>query len=683
MNVRLPISTLKGIGEKKSHLLSKLNIYTINDLLHYYPRDYDIFRGIKNIAELELEQVHFIKGFLITGINNIRIKGLLISTGTLQDDTGSVQVTWYNQPYIKNQLKQGDEVIIKGKYIIKAGRKQISGPTIFKEEQLVETNHLLPIYPLTKHISNKVMTSLITNVLENTKDQINEFLSQEILKRFDLIPYKTAIESIHFPDSLHSMQVARKRLIFDEFFLFQLGLGLIKNNTAITKNNFEINSEVKLNALLNALPYDLTKAQHNVLQEIMTDLKGPHTMNRLIQGDVGSGKTIISALALLLMAENHHQGVLMAPTEVLATQHYASFKILYESLGIEVGILTGSMTTKQKNQVYADLASGKIDILIGTHAVIQDKVIFSNLGLVITDEQHRFGVNQREVLADKGTYPHVLVMSATPIPRTLALIVYGDMSISVIDELPKGRKPIKTNVVTSNYRERIYRFMAEHIDAGRQCYVICPMVEEQEELEIEDVTSYTENLKKHMPDKIRIASLHGQMKPKDKNQIMVEYANGLIDILVSTTVVEVGVNVPNATIMLIENAERFGLAQLHQLRGRVGRGSHESYCILITDSKASHTKQRLSIVKDSQDGFIIAEYDLKTRGPGDTFGTKQHGLPEFRIGNIYDDIDLLKETHNVVEGLLKADPKLEKPENEGLSRMITDYYNDQVYKISL
>jgi ATP-dependent DNA helicase RecG len=465
--------------------------------------------------------------------------------------------------------------------------------------------------------------------------------------------------------------------------LFQLGLGLIRNDTIVTKNVYHFPVSNKVSTLLNALPYQLTKAQVKVYDEIMADLSGPNTMNRLVQGDVGSGKTIISALALLLVAENGYQGVMMAPTEVLASQHFTSFRILFESLGIRLALLTGSMTAKQKKEVYAALELGHIDVLIGTHAVIQEKVIFKDLGLVITDEQHRFGVNQREMLAGKGHYPHVLVMSATPIPRTLALIVYGDMSISTIDELPKGRKPIETHLVTANYRDRIYRFILKHIEAGRQCYVICPMVEEHEELDIEDVQTYTEHLILQMPDHINIVALHGQMKPKDKNKIMIDFSEGSIDVLVSTTVVEVGVNVPNATIMLIENAERFGLAQLHQLRGRVGRGSHASHCVLISDSKADHTKKRLGLLKESQDGFVIADYDLKTRGPGDTFGTKQHGLPEFKIGNVYDDLDLLKATHDLVKIILENDPNLEKIENAGLYNIISDFYKDQVHTISL
>jgi ATP-dependent DNA helicase RecG len=679
------VTVLKGIGQQKSKILEKINIKTIEDLIHYYPRDYESTKEIVNINDVVLNETNIIEGIICKQPENVRIRNLILTKTKVKDDTGDINITWFKQPYLKNKFKLGDKVCLKGKAVVKYGTKQISSPQIIDgNDSILESNkELFPIYPLTKNISQKVMYKIINTSLEYTKGQLKEFLPLNIKKEYGLCDYNYAVWQIHNPDNEHTLIEAKKRLIYDEFLMFQLGLLLIKDQAIAIDNNYNFKSHTKCNKLLENLPFKLTNAQNKVWEEIKRDVTSSKTMNRLVQGDVGSGKTVIALLSLLFAVENGYQGVLMAPTEVLAKQHYISLQEMLVNLDIQVGLLVGSMTKKQKEEMYTKILSGEINILVGTHAVIQEKVEFNNLAMVITDEQHRFGVKQRETLTNKGNYPHVLVMSATPIPRTLALIVYGDMDVSIIDELPPGRQNIKTYGVTSSYRERLYNFIEKEIESGRQCYIICPMVEENEEMDLESVINYTEKIREEFGSNIRISYLHGKMKGKEKNEIMGKFAEGEIDILVSTTVVEVGVNVPNATVMLIENAERFGLAQLHQLRGRVGRGKHQSYCVLISDSKNQLTKKRIKVLEDSTDGFIIAEYDLKLRGPGDAFGIKQHGLPEFRIGSIFDDINILKETNIVAKNILEQDPQLELEDNKYLAKKIKNYFLNNVKQISL
>lgn len=684
MKTNLPVTELKGVGQKKSEVLEQLKISTIDDLLHHYPREYERYLPITSIKELKINEINVIEGTICEQTANVRKKHLVITKTKIRDHTGTVNIVWYGQPYLKNKFRIGDKFVFRGKAEIKYNMLQMQSPQIFTvEDYNIKLNELQPTYPLTKNLTQKSLEKIINLAIQSTYNQLKEYLPDYIRKQYNLVEYNYSIRQIHNPDSFEAMEKARQRLVFDEFLLFQLGLALIKQHVKISKNNFKFRNIDKEKEFLDALPYNLTNAQQKVWKEIKENLTSEHTMNRLVQGDVGSGKTVIAALALLYAAENNYQSCLMAPTEVLAKQHYYSITELLNPLSIEVGLLVGSMTKKEKEFVYNRLKKGELDILIGTHAIIQEKVEFNNLALAITDEQHRFGVNQREVLSSKGLSPHILVMSATPIPRTLALIVYGDMDVSIIDELPPGRKEVDTYTVNSSYRPRIYSFMENEIEKGRQIYVICPMVEESEEMELESVISYTDKLKESFPNNIIIEYLHGRMKAKEKNDIMERFAEGKINILVSTTVIEVGVNVPNASVMVIENAERFGLAQLHQLRGRVGRGEYQSYCILLTDSKNEITKKRMKVMCDSTDGFVISEFDLKLRGPGDVFGIKQHGLPEFKLGNIFEDMDVLKETNNLARKIIEKDPKLEIEDFKYLNDKITNYFKRNIDNISL
>lgn len=683
MNTNLPVKVLKGIGDKKSILLEKMGIKTIDNLLNYYPKDYELNIPVNKISDVKMDEINVIEGTICMITQNIRKNNIVLTKTKIRDDTGEIFVIFFSQPYLKNKLKIGTKYVFKGIVKYKYNMIQIVSPEIIEiDSYKMMINHLKPIYPLIKDISMNFITSIIEQGLSYTKDQLKEFLPEDIRTFYNLAEYNYAVYQIHKPDNNDSIEIARKRLVFNEFLLFALGLNLLKEHSTNIPNNFIINKMMNEKKLLDSLPYTLTNAQIKVWNEIKNDLQSNRAMNRVVQGDVGSGKTIIAALALTIVSDNGYQACMMAPTEVLAKQHYKSIIKILSPLGINVELLVGSMTKKQKEIVYERLENGDISILIGTHAVIQEKVVFNNLALAITDEQHRFGVKQRENLSNKGQSPHILVMSATPIPRTLALIVYGDMDVSIIDEIPPGRQKIETYTVNTSYRERIYSFVEAQINIGRQVYIICPMVEESETLELESVISYTEKIKEKLNDEIKIEYIHGKMKPKDKNNIMERFGNKEIDILVSTTVIEVGVNVPNATLMIIENAERFGLAGLHQLRGRVGRGKHKSYCVLITDSKNKITKKRMEIMCKYTDGFVISEYDLKLRGPGDIFGFKQHGLPEFHIGDIFRDINILKEANLLAKDILDNN-KLSQDEYKFLDERINKYLEKNQNQISL
>ena len=677
---------LKGVGEKTEKLFQKIGITTTDDLLHYYPRNYDAYEEPEEIGSLKENTVAAIRATITTGVYVNKIRNLQVISITVADTTGRLAVAWFNAPYLKNTLKKGSCFILRGKVSRKKGRLEMEHPEIFTPAAYEEVLHSMqPIYGLTAGLTNKLIIKLMHQILEEQNLQ-TEFLPDEIKEYYHLADDNYALSAIHFPANMQELLVARKRLVFDEFLLFILAVQILKGKTEEAPNAFPMKPVWTTEQIMENLPYKLTRAQLNAWHEIERDLCSHTLMSRLVQGDVGSGKTILSFLAMVLTVENGYQAALMVPTEVLANQHFEAFTKLMEEQGItscHPVLLTGSTTLKEKRRIYGEIASGEANVIIGTHALIQEKVVYENLGLVITDEQHRFGVKQREALTTRGNAPHVLVMSATPIPRTLAIIVYGDLDISIIDELPAMRLPIKNCVVGTSYRPKAYSFIEKQIRQGRQAYIICPMVEESEGADGENVTDYTQRIREIFPSDITIGMLHGKMKLKEKNQIMEQFASGEIQVLVSTTVVEVGVNVPNATVMMVENAERFGLAQLHQLRGRVGRGEYQSYCIFMQGNEQEETSKRLEILNKSNDGFFIAGEDLKLRGPGDLFGIRQSGQLEFRIGDIYQDADVLKAASDAAGGILELDRELTLPQNEMLRERLNSYMKYDLENLGL
>ena len=678
------IETLKGIGEKTAKLFEKVGIRTIDDLLHYYPRGYDTYGEPKAIGELSEDETGTVEGFLKSGATGVHVNGLSIVQATISDMTGKLRLVWYHMPYLKNTLRPDSHFIFRGRVIRKKNGLMMEQPQMFKPEAYEELlSSMRPVYAQTKGLGNKMITSAVEQALA-FRTLERDYLPAGLRIANELAEYNFAIEHIHFPSNEEELKFARKRLVYDEFFFFLLAVRHLKEKRQNVQSPFHMEKQDECRKLLAELPYRLTNAQLRTLEEVLRDLKSGSVMNRLIQGDVGSGKTIIAVLALLAACENGYQGALMVPTEVLARQHFESVTELFEKHGVDkkVILLTGSMTAKEKRIVYEKVASHEADIIIGTHALIQEKIVYDNLALVITDEQHRFGVAQREMFGNKGQMPHVLVMSATPIPRTLAIILYGDLDISVIDELPANRLPIKNCVVDKSYRPRAYRFIENEVKNGRQAYVICPMVEESEMIDAENVLDYTKILRQNLPG-IRVEYLHGKMKGKEKNKIMEEFAAGEIQVLVSTTVIEVGVNVPNATVMMIENAERFGLAQLHQLRGRVGRGDKQSYCIMVNASGNKEKNRRLDVLNKSNDGFYIASEDLKLRGPGDIFGIRQSGDLEFQLADIYTDAVTLKKVSEDVNRLLEQDENLEQEENQELKKRLDRFLEEKYEKLNL
>ena len=686
MNDKTPLRELKGVGEKTEKLFQKIGITTADELLRYYPRTYDVYEEPVEIASAEEEKTVSIRVTVATSIYINQVRNLQILTTTVADASGRLPVAWFNAPYLKGTIKKGSVFILRGKITRKKGRPQMEHPEIFTPAAYAEIIHSMqPVYGLTKGLSNKAITKLVHQVLD-TRPLHGEYLPEELRERYQLADANYAIRTIHFPKNMQELLTARKRLVFDEFLLFVLAVQLLKEKTEEASNTFPMKPVWTTEEIIEGLPYDLTGAQKNVWHEIEMDLSGHKLMSRLVQGDVGSGKTVIAFLSMVLSAENGFQSALMVPTEVLANQHYEGFLKLMEEQNISSCHpvrLTGSTTARQKREIYQKIASGEVNVIIGTHALIQEKVEYKNLGLVITDEQHRFGVRQREALTTRGNPPHVLVMSATPIPRTLAIILYGGLDISIIDELPAKRLPIKNCVVGTAYRPKAYSFIEKQVQMGRQAYVICPMVEESEGLDAENVTDYARKLQEVLPDEIRVEILHGKMKPKEKNRIMEAFASGEIQVLVSTTVVEVGVNVPNATVMMVENAERFGLAQLHQLRGRVGRGEHQSYCIFIQGNNEEDTSKRLKILNESNDGFYIAGEDLKLRGPGDLFGIRQSGLMEFKIGDIYNDAGILKNASEAAGEILALDFELRLPQHEALKERLKGYMSEDLENLGI
>lgn len=666
------VSMLKGIGEQRERKLQKLGISTIEDLLTHYPREYKDRSEILKIADLSMDEPSTFLAQVKEEGQNSRHGRLVYTRMKVYDETGSVGVLWYNQPYMKNSLKIGEWYLFSGKLQKKYGRKEILSPEVERIGENFAGGRIIPVYPASEGISQKMLRNLMEDALSQMSGGMREELPLWLRKEYKLAERNFAIENIHFPKTEQGFYDARRRLVFEELFVLQTALFQLKNTLEDSGEGIILKKKKALQEAEGLLPFALTGAQKRVLKEMEKDMTSGKIMNRLVQGDVGSGKTAVAMVAAYWAIRNGYQATIMAPTEVLANQHFESFQKVFEPAGIKVVLLTGSLKAKEKRETLEQVKNGDAQMIVGTHAVIQKGVEYHKLGLAITDEQHRFGVRQRSTLADKGENVHTLVMTATPIPRTLALILYGDLDISIIDELPPGRQKIDTSAVDSRYHQRIYTFIQKHVKEGRQAYVICPMIEESEKLEVQSVLNYTEELVKELPE-CRVACVHGKMKAKEKQEIMDGFAAGNIDVLVSTTVIEVGINVPNATIMLIENAERFGLAQLHQLRGRVGRGSEKSYCILVSDTKTKVAKERMKTMTESEDGFVISEKDLKLRGPGEFFGIRQHGLPELKIADLYKDMAILKEAQSAAAELLKKDRFLEAEEHQLLREHIDGY----------
>ena len=675
------IQYVKGIGPKKAEKMNKLGIYTIKDLLYYFPRQFEDRSIIKKIAQLEDEEKVTVKA-LITNIESYTPKkGMTITRIDVKDDTGFAKLTFFNREYIKNTFRVGDSILAFGK-VKKNGRfvELNSCELEYLSASPKNIGKLVPVYPLSYGVTNKDIMNTVRMVFESKDIKIPEYMPEYILKKYRLCGIEYAIKNIHFPKDKESLKIALYRLIFEELLVLQLGLFMYKGGSSDEKGILFKRNQ-RLDEVLKSLPFSLTRAQNRALNEIIDDMCSEKVMNRLVQGDVGSGKTVVALLALAECVFNGYQGALMAPTEILAQQHYESFTETFEDIGINVELLTGSVTKKQKEGILQRAKDGEIDILIGTHALIEDNVEFKNIGLVITDEQHRFGVRQRGKLSSKGESPDILVMTATPIPRTLALILYGDLDISIIDELPPGRQPIETIAVEKKKRGKVYNSLVRReVDKGRQVYIVCPLVEESETLDITSATETAEEIKRDFFPDLRVGLLHGKMKPSEKDTIMTAFKNHELDILVSTTVIEVGVNVPNSTLMIIENAERFGLAQLHQLRGRVGRGKHQSYCVLIYGSNSEVCRKRMNIMEETNDGFKISEKDLEIRGPGEFFGTMQHGVPELKVANLFKHMKILKTVQQEARIIIGEDPTLDFKEYRGLKREIESKFKDKIEK---
>jgi len=680
MDGQTPIIQIKGIGKKTEKQFHKLDIETAGDLLHYYPRNYDSYKEPIPIERAKPGELCAVRA-TIAGVPNFKkVRNLTILNFRIKDSTGAIQLTYFNMPYLKNTLKNGEIYIFRGMILSSGNAKVMEQAKIFSPHEYTDKiKFIQPVYSLTKGLTNQMIQKAVKQILTFYSFG-EEYYPPEIIERYQLLSYKEALSNIHFPIDYDTLVAARKRIVFDEFFDFMLMLQKNKEFSKELNNRYPMVETADTIRLLEQMPYSLTGAQQKVWEEIKSDLSGLRTMNRLIQGDVGSGKTIIALLALLMGAANGYQGAMMAPTEVLAGQHFGLVKEYTKRyrLPFRPVLLVGSMTAGQKKKAYEEIETGEANIVIGTHALIQDKVKFQSLALVVTDEQHRFGVRQRETLTRKGEHVHILVMSATPIPRTLAIILYGDLQISTIDQMPEGRLPVKNCVVNTTYRPQAYEFIQKQVEQGHQAYVICPMVEAGELEHAENVMDYTKKLMEQLPGQIRIASLHGKMPPKDKNMVMEDFAAHNTDILVSTTVVEVGINVPNATVMIIENAERFGLAQLHQLRGRIGRGRDQSYCIFISTDGKKETMERLDILNKSNDGFYIANQDLKLRGPGDLFGIRQSGDLAFQMGDIFTDANLLKQAQEAVNSVLTEDVNLSKDKYRLLRRHI---FSETTYSV--
>lgn len=668
------VKYIKGVGPNRVKLLNKLNIFTLKDLITYYPRTYEN-RGIaKKLIECIDGEETLICGVACGRISEVRLKGKTIQKLMIRDETGTATITWFNQSYLKNMFEVGKEYKFYGKISNMFGKISMTSPVFDKQGESKNTGKIIPIYPLTYNLSQNTIRKIIQNGLQEVNGNLKEVLPKYILKEFNLQEINKATLNIHFPREFKDFELAKNRFVFEELLSVQLALLELKNGYQNEEIGIQFSKEAKMSDIINKLPFKLTNAQTRVLEEIDNDMESTKSMNRLLQGDVGSGKTVISMCAAYKAVKCGYQAAIMAPTAILATQHLENFRKIFDELDIKCELLISAMTKKKKTELLQRLENGDIDILIGTHALLQENVIFKKLGLVVTDEQHRFGVKQRTTIVEKGQNPDVLVMTATPIPRTLALILYGDLDISIIDELPPNRKKIDTFAVHKNMEERVNNFIKNQIDEGRQAYIVCPLVEENEESDLKSVEKLYEKSKTETFSEYKVEYIHGKMKAKDKDTIMEKFKNKEIDILISTTVIEVGVDVPNSNIMIIEDAQRFGLAQLHQLRGRVGRGEYKSYCILKYEGKSETIRKRMKVMCDTNDGFIISEKDLELRGAGDFFGTMQHGIPEFKIANLFEDIQTLKIVQNLAMKIILDDPKLEKEENKLLRGLIKDKF---------
>ncbi|MBQ6441639.1 MAG: ATP-dependent DNA helicase RecG [Lachnospiraceae bacterium] len=668
-----PIRVVKGVGAKTEELMHNLGVYTVGDILSYFPRDYRIMQEPVKIADVKENAVNAILARTASMPRTRKGRRVAVTSCKASDGFREIELVWFRMPYVKNMLTPGKNQIFYGRVIRRGGKLVMEQPVIYAYEEYAQlTGRLLPVYALTKGISNHLMEKLLSQILPEDTAFPQDPYTDELRERNDLVPLPDAIRIMHAPRDMEALSLSHRRLAFDEFFFFLLGIQRLKGAGSAEKNGFTFADSAFLKETAAKLPYALTEAQQRVLTETAGDMKSDHLMQRLIQGDVGSGKTVIAFLLMAWCAHSGYQAALMAPTEVLAKQHFETIQSYLSLCGLSfpVILLTGSMTAKEKREAYARMENEPDALVIGTHALIQEKAAFSSLALVITDEQHRFGVKQREALSKKGEKPHYLVMSATPIPRTLAIILFGDLSISVIDTLPADRLPIKNCVVGPSYRQKAWEFLTSEVEAGHQCYVICPLVEATEQTEAENVEDYAARLTEALPERIRIETLHGRMKAEEKDRVMEAFLRREADILVSTTVVEVGVNVPNATVMLVENAERFGLSQLHQLRGRVGRGEAQSYCIFLSAREDAATNERLSVLNHSNDGFYIASEDLKLRGPGDFLGIRQSGVLDFQIADVYQDASLLSLAAEEVKRLSEADPELSDPAHEGIRQRL-------------
>lgn len=674
------IRYVKGVGESRLCVFKKLEINSILELLTHYPKDYEDRSKIKNIAELQDGELCSFEGTIVSNVNEARPRrGMTISKVSIQDSTSKITAIWFNQHYIKNSFSIGTNYIFFGKVERKLNRLQIVNPVFEKVDnnQLKKSLKILPVYSTTKNLSQNIFRTIMQETLKSLKNvELEDLLPAFVREKYSLADIMFSLNQIHFPDTVYEKDKARYRLVFEELFMLQLGLLSYKSLATASRQGIRYTKIAVMNQFLKSLPFELTKAQQKVFIEVEQDMESGNVMNRLIQGDVGSGKTIIAVLALFKAVKCGYQGAMMVPTEILAEQHYKSVTPLFEKFGISVELLSSSKPKKQKQAVFDGLRSGSIDVVIGTHALIEDTVEFLKLGLVVTDEQHRFGVRQRSILAAKGQNPDVIVMTATPIPRTLALILYGDLDISIIDELPPGRKPIKTYSVKEVMRERINNFIRDTVKEGRQVYIVCPLVEESEEIDAKSAIVTAEDISSNVFKDLKVGIIHGKMKSSEKESIMKSFVEGEISILVSTTIIEVGVNVPNATLMVVENAERFGLAQLHQLRGRVGRGDTQSYCVLFNQSNSRVSKERMKIMSQSNDGFVISEKDLEIRGPGEFFGTRQHGLPELKIANLYSDMEILKLAQVCAKEIITEDAGLMK--NIRLKQYLAEYFGEKI-----